>query len=465
MKRKYLSYLIFSIVSLFALASCIEDGFSTSPSDQPVFSVDTLDIGTIFTEQSSTTHRFTVYNRADKSINISRIGVSGPNAGFFRLNVDGFSGRDFADVEIRANDSILVFVEATLPSNGKNIPVQVEASLDFLTNGVSQSVIVAAQGRDVTRLHAHTVSESTEFTSEKPYQIFDSLVVAPGAVLTIPAGTELYFHDGASMIVHGTLLARGEQGKEITMGGDHTGFVVSDISFDVMSRQWEGLHFTPTSGRNELSFVHLCNTKWGVITEGTPENRPSLLLHNSRLRNSGGYSLQMHDADLLAYGSEIAEAASGALLLNGGEHTINQCTLANYYLFSVLEGPILQLAEDEEGHITAVADISNTIIYGLGKDISHGDLTGSSVFLRRCLLKSKGTDDDNFINCLWDTDPMYLTVREDYFFDYRLKPDSKAIGAADPALVAPLSATDRYGLPRGSSPDLGAYVFTPESQQ
>ena len=465
MKRKHLSYLIFTIVSLIAFSSCIEDGFTTSPSDLPVFSVDTLDLGTIFTEQSSTTHRFTAYNRASKSINISHIGLSGPNAAYFRLNVDGFSGREFSDVEIRANDSILVFVETTLPANGRNVPVQIEASLDFLTNGVTNSVILSAQGRDVTRLYAHTVSESTTLSSEKPYQIFDSLVVAPGATLTVLPGAELYFHDGASFIVHGTLLARGEVDNEITMGGDHTGNVVSDISFDIMSRQWEGLHFTPSSADNELSYVHLCNTKWGVLAEGTPDSRPTLLLHNSRLRNSGGYSLRMVNADLLAYGSEIAEAASGALLLDGGKHIINQCTLTNYYLFSALEGPILQFATDDEGTITSSADISNTIIYGLGRDISHGDLTGTSVFLRRCLLKSDGTDDDNFRDCIWNTDPLFRTVRADYFFDYRLKDDSKAIGAADPTLVAPLSATDRYGLPRGAAPDLGAYVFTPESQQ
>ncbi len=465
MKRKYLSYLFLAIAAIFTLGSCIEDGFTSSPSDRPVFSVDTLDIGTIFTEQVSTTHRFTVYNRADKSLNISRISLSGQNAGLFRLNVDGFSGRDFSDVEIRANDSIFVFVETTLPANGQNVPVVVEASLDFLTNGVTQSVVISAQGRDVVRLYARTITESTVFDAGKPYQIFDSLVVAPGATLTIPCGAELFFHDGASFIVHGNLVANGEVGKEITMSGDRTGFVAADISFDIMSRQWEGLRFTSTSGNNELKYVHLCNTTWGVIAEGTAEARPSLLLLNSRLRNSGGYSLEMHNADLSAYGSEIAEAASGALLLDGGCHIINQCTLTNYYLFSVLGGPILQFATDDNDAIASTADISNTIIYGLGSDLSHGDLTGTGVYLRHCLLKSAGTDDDNFINCLWDTDPMFHTVREDYYFDYRLMPESPAINAADPTLVAPLSATDRYGNARGTAPDLGAYVYIPEQQQ
>lgn len=488
MKRNYLSFLFSAILFVFALGSCIEDGFTTSPSDQPVFSTDTLDMGVIFTEQASTTHRFTVYNRADKSLNISHISLSGENAGYFRLNVDGFTGKSFDNVEIRANDSIIVFVETTLPANGRNLPVQIDASLDFLTNGVSRSVIIAASGRDVTRLYAHTITESTTLSADKPYQIFDSLVVAPGAVLTIPAGAELFFHDKASMIVHGTLIARGECGNEITMSGDRTGNVAADISFDIMSRQWDGLHFTPSSTANELSYVHLCNTTNGVTVTGPEESDMSdksdksdksdssdksdlseadytLLLINSRLRNSGNYALEVHNANLSAYGTEIAEAASGALLLDGGSHIINHCTLTNYYLFSALQGPILQFTEDDNETPTPAAEISNTIIYGLGRDISHGDLTGTDIYLRSCLLKSAGDDDDNFIECLWDTDPMFYTVRQDYFFDYRIQPESAAIGAANPALTAPQSASDRYGLPRGAAPDLGAYVFNPDLQQ
>ena len=74
------------------------------------------------------------------------------------------------------------------------------------------------------------------------------------------------------MIVHGTLIARGECGNEITMSGDRTGNVAADISFDIMSRQWDGLHFTPSSTANELSYVHLCNTTNGVTVTGPEES-------------------------------------------------------------------------------------------------------------------------------------------------------------------------------------------------
>ena len=469
MKRTNLSFLLILFMAMLGLGSCIEDGYTTSPSDQPAFSVDTLDMGVIFTEQPSTTHRFTVYNRASKGLSISRISLSGANAGLFRLNVDGFSGTEFSDVEIRAKDSIFVFVETTLPPNERNVPVEVTASLDFVTNGVTSSVTVAARGRDVVRLRANTVEADTRLTAEKPYQIFDSLVVTEGTTLSIEPGAELYFHDGARMVVRGTLKARGEAGKEITMAGDRTGFVAADISFDIMDRQWTGLFFTSTSRDNELSHTHVCNTWQGVTVDGTDSTEPvKLLLVNSRLRNSGNMALEVHDADISAYGCEFAEAAAGVVLLDGGSHVLNHCTLSNYYLFAAIGGPLLafdNVSATESPESTRPytrATIDNCILYGLGSELSHTDLTGSDIMLRRCLLKSAGTDDNNFVNCLWDTDPMFRTVREDYYFDYRFKADSPAIAAADPSLTAPEAATDRYGLPRGSAPDLGAYVYTPE---
>ncbi len=110
--------------------------------------------------------------------------------------------------------------------------------------------------------------------------------------------------------------------------------------------------------------------------------------------------------------------------------------------------------DDGSGLPYTQATFVNCIIYGNGADLSHGDLTGTGITMRRCLLKSKGSDDDNFIECIWDTDPLYYTVRSDYYFDYRVKPDSPAIGAGE-ATDAP---ADWYGTTRAST--LGAYEFT-----
>lgn len=111
------------------------------------------------------------------------------------------------------------------------------------------------------------------------------------------------------------------------------------------------------------------------------------------------------------------------------------------------------------------ASFSNTVIYGNGTDLSEGDFSGADIYFRRCALKSAGDDDGNFINCLWDTDPLYGTIREEYLFDYRLREGSPLIGAADPSLTLPEAATDSYGANRLPQPSIGAYqMMFPEEE-
>ncbi len=102
------------LFSLPLLTGCIEDGVTTSPADQPVFSTDTLRLGSVFTGEGTPTHSFKVYNRHDKILSISEISFTGESGSMFRANVDGLSGTSFRDIEIRPNDSIYVFIEATI---------------------------------------------------------------------------------------------------------------------------------------------------------------------------------------------------------------------------------------------------------------------------------------------------------------------------------------------------------------
>lgn len=453
---------------LFGTASCIEDGFTASPSDQPEFPADTLDLGLIFTDEPSPTSRMVVYNRHSKGLNISDIRISGPDAAHFRMNVDGLSGETFSNVEIRANDSIFVLVEATLPENATAKPTEITASLDFTTNGVKRSVVLAATGQNVRRLRGLTLAQDTHLTAELPYQIYDSLVVAPGTTLTLDPGARLHFHDKAMLVVRGSLRSLGTPEAPVNLCGDRTGNVVADISFDIMSNQWTGVFILGTSTDNLISHTDIRNTAQGVTVDSAP-----LTIINSRLHNSAGSALEAYHSRIRALGSEFAEAADGLVYLQGGEHLFSGCTFANNYLFSAISGPAIWLAhvssdpktgaDDESGLPYLKAEFNNSIVYGLGDDFSHGSLEGTDVRVRRCLIRAEGKDDNEFINCIWGDDPLYYTVREDYIFDYRLRPDSPAIGAADRTLYPPdFPAADFYGVPRAL--DLGAYTFVPAKE-
>lgn len=467
--KNILLYLITAIVSCQAMTSCIEDSFSTSPSDQPTFSADTLRMGVIYTDDRSATHRFTVYNRASKSISISDISLSGDNAQYFRLNVDGFSGTHFSNVEIRSKDSIFVFVDALLPESGHDAPFDICADIDFITNGQKRTVTIDAEGQDLIRLNGIVTEGDMTLTDGKPYRITDSLVVGAGHTLTLEAGTRLLFHDKAYLAVEGRLLSNGTLDKPVTLSGDRVGNVAADIPFDLMSRQWAGIVFRPSSTQSRLSFTTVKNTNQGITAYGSPQcnSLPAITFVNCRLRNSGGLVLLAEHADIEAYGCEFAEAADGLVYLNGGTHRFCQSTFSNNYLFTAIGGAAITMShlgaddDDLSGLPYTSARFDNCIIYGIGPDIAPGDLIGTGVTFRNCLIRSAGSDDDNFISCLWDKDPLFYTVRTDYYFDYRLKDESPAIGAGDPALVAPEAATDAYGLERGPAPDLGAYVYTP----
>ena len=466
--RKIFILLAVALCGAMALSSCIEDGFTTSPSDQPTFSTDTLRMGQIFTLDASPTHRFTVYNRHDKGISIGSIEFADDPQGIFRLNVDGMTGRRFDNVEIRANDSIFVFVEATLPENGRDVPVDVLSHIEFRCNGVSTRFPVKAQGRDVVRFKGNTrFPGSATLLANKPYHVTDSIVVEEGATLTLSAGVEMFFHSEARMVVHGTLRIEGTSEDFVSLTGDRSGFVAAQIPYEIMSGQWGGIIFTPTSKDNYISHATIRNSEYGLVLDHA-QGAPALHLIHSQVRNTKNYVVEAIHSSVTAAGCELAEASMGIVRLVGGSHLFNQCTIANYYLFTALGGPAVQLShvtpddadvDEEEQPVDLpfmTADFTNTIIYGNGTDISHGDLEGTAVTLRRCLLKSKGEDDDNFIDCLWDEDPMYNTKREEYIFDYTLQDESPAIGAAYPDFILPETANDRNGTPRIPGLSLGA---------
>lgn len=456
---KLLRYIILCVLPSLVVSGCIEDGFTTSPSDQPLYSADTLKMGTVFTAEGTPTHKFKVFNPHDKGLSISSISFRDPAMeDIFRLNVDGVSGRRFDNVEIRANDSIFVLVEATLPESGGNLPIELNAPLDFVTNGVTTTVVLNAFGQDVTRLEAVTLTADMTLSGDKPYQIYDSLVVAEGVTLTLDPGTTLYFHDKAELVVHGRLLSNGTADRHVNMTGDRFGQVVGRIPYEIMSGQWGGVYFYGTTRDNMLSHTSIRNSTYGVYVDSVcvDISDPVLTLVNCRLRNSAGAALVASHAPVKAVGCEFAEAARGVVYLYDGNHRFDQCTFSNNYLFSAITGPLLYL----DGEAVS-ADITNSILCGIGGDVLPSDLTEKPIYFRNCLFDSAGSDDENFIATIWDADPMFYTVREEYLFDYRLREGSPAIGKADPSISEPEASVDMNGLPRGATPDVGAYVFSP----
>lgn len=459
--------------------SCISDAVSTSPTDILTFSRDTVNFDTVFTDLGTPTARLVVANRAKKGIVISSIRLKNPDSNF-QINVDGVSGKTFHDVEIWKEDSIFMFIECFIPETAGNEPYRVEDELEFVTNGVTQTVLLEAYGQNVTRLRAKRISEDTRFTAELPYVVFDSLVVEKNATLRIDPDVRLLFHDGASLIIHGRIEATGEPGKLVQMRGDRLDNVLPNVGYDILAGQWEGIRISRESFNNRLEYVDMRSTSEGLRVDSCGDTtQTKLLLRNSWLHNSQSHALEAKYAHIEAYGVCFSEAADAVVSLHGGINRFVQCTIANNYLFAAISEPLLCLyhclpkhAEEDTANTNPLmtASFENSIIYGLGKDLNEGDLTDSNVFFRNVSLKSEGNNDDNFIDCLWDCDPLFLTDRPIYYFNYHVMPDSPVIGTGNPEFVTnetliDIDGVDRLTVTPTGAPVLGAYGKPEEEEK
>ncbi|MGM9804203.1 MAG: hypothetical protein ACI308_08520 [Muribaculaceae bacterium] len=461
---------LLTVLTLLCTTGCIEDSFTTSSSDLLEFSCDTLAFDTIFTELGTPTKQFVVYNRHKKQIKISEITLQGNAQGRFYINVDGMKGEEFHDVTIRGEDSIYVFVESRINATGNNAPLRVEDCINFVTNNVTQKVVLTAWGQDVERLTATTFDGDAHLTAQKPYVIFDTLRVEAGATLTIDAGATLYFHDKAAMCINGSLLALGTQQNPITLRGDRTDYLFDGANYDIMSGQWGGLFFGEESSGNEMQYVLMRGSTDGLVINSASTQQCSLHLFNSVLHNSSNTVMQCTGSWIEAQGCEFSNAAQNVVSISGGIAHFTQCTFANYYLFGTKGMAIINIdfTDDDGNDIEPEVSIDNSIISGNTSEFNIGDFTGHNVLVRSTLLRSSGNDDSNFINCVWGGDPKFRINRDIYVFDYRLGNQSDAIAVGDPELCPEEALTDRYGQPRiyNGAIDMGAYrwIEVPENQ-
>ena len=134
--------------------------------------------------------------------------------------------------------------------------------------------------------------------------------------------------------------------------------------------------------------------------------------------------LTTYNAWIEAEGTEFSDAANGVVNFIGGKLMIANCTFTNYYLFAVSTESIVNFFESDDGVPFPTGYLDNCILYGMTQEINIGDLEGTDLYLRNCLMKLSGSDDAHFIDMVWKADPKFCVVRDDYIFDYRLKNES-----------------------------------------
>lgn len=468
-----------TVLLCMALFSACEDkyeNYSTNPNDVLSFSHDTLSFDTLFSTVGSTTLKLMVYNRCNKPLLISSIYLANANDKVFRINVDGFSGTSFPDVEIRAKDSMYVFVETTLKENNANTPLIQMDSILFLTNGVTQKVILKACGQDAYILRGgNSIETDSVLSNNKPYLIYDSLVIRENATLTIPEGVTLYMHDNAKINIYGTIKITGTSDCPVTIRGDKLNSTVG-VSYDRLPGQWAGIYFAPGSFNNEIDHARIRNGKHGLIFDASTPGQPKLKLTNSVLTNVYYNLFSAENCHIEAANCEFSNAGGALLYLNGGKYSFTHCTIADYFIWSARSSAAVCLKNyrTENGQTTPLpleqADFLNCIIYG--NKPSEVELypckdepgTVLNYKMDYCLLKLENNKFDNthISNYILNKDPLFRQINDDenYIFDFRLTEKSPAVNKGDDS-CSTFFPFDMDGIrrPAGEHADLGAYEY------
>ena len=467
MKTRYLPLYMLLTCLAWMFTACIDDDFTTSPNDVLTFSTDTINFDTIFTDMATPTMKLKVFNHSDKSLRISSITLGKGSSSGFIVNVDGLSGTTFTDTELRGNDSLFVFVMANVVETGQLQPVEARDSLVFVTNGVKQHVKLLAQTQDAKRLRGVVINSDTLLTAEKPFIVYDSLVVAPTATLIIEPGATLHFYNGAKLDVYGKLIAEGLPGMPVTLRGHRLDRMFDNLPYDNLAGQWGGIRFHEGSFDNRITHARVRGTTWGIVCDSTDLQYPVLSIYNSIIHNSTENLVDIQCGRVSIVNSELSDAGRSVLSVHKGVVDVTHCTLVNYYFYDIVKGAIVNTPTCEELIEWQVnLTLNNCLIAGSGSPLSEGDFTGSNVYLNSCLIAGvDGTDDINFIHTMWNGEPKFWLIdTENYLYDYRLgSSESDAIGWGAASYVNDSTATDMYGVSRAERIDVGAYQYTVNS--
>lgn len=474
-------YLIF-LLPIICFYSCEDDLFSSDPEKVLSFSTDTLTFDTVFTTIGSTTEKLMVYNPNNRALKISSIGLAGGAGSQFRINVDGNLSADnhFSDIEIRAKDSMYIFVEVTVDPRDVNAPVLVTDSVVFKTNGIEQKVRLEAFGQDMILFRNKLILNDTTLSADKPYLIYGNLTVDSAKTLHLPAGCQLYFHNNANLIVRGNLRAEGTFDKPVLLRGDRLDKAkfLYPVPYNYVAGQWGGVYLLWNKGNHLLRNVNINSGYVGVYLNNSDRNQlPELRIENCRIHNFVYYGLVVQNANVKVTNTEISNTGSYSVYLSGGKHVFLQSTIANYYNSS----PGRPSSRDKNPAVMIMGlyrtapmqtEFRNCIVAGgLETELSIASrfLTQyKAVFSDSYIRRKEAYELSQFQNIRWyaqnDTifkHPFYNDTTSVYF---NFTPDSVSPvrGLADRTIAAQYPI-DLNGVNRleDNAPDAGAYEWQP----
>jgi hypothetical protein len=516
---RYSIFILFSFL-LLSLTSCRTD-FDTIPSSGKLeFSDETVYLDTIFSQISSSTYQLKVYNRSNDDIKIPTIRLEKPDSKY-RLMVDGRSdnnGKRFDNVELLAKDSLFIFIETTVVNAVGQLEFTYEDKILFDEGTNQQNVKLVTLVRDACFIkpnrnldatlyetilvegftdenedpfNGHTlVGDELIWKKDKPYVIYGNAVVPNGKTLVVEAGAQVYFHDGATLIVdngakidiQGQLNDVNSEGiitnrKEVTFEGDRL-----EPIYENVPEQWGTVFILSGSASgitNEIDYLTLKNASVGLFLQSnTISNIPKLEIKNSQIYDCSNVGILARYSDVtginLVMNSAGQACFAGTL---GGNYDFTHCTFNNEWPSTTQVAVILNNYLRDKNNVlidtfNLVSNFKNCIIYGSNNiELLIEKVTTTKPFttsFQNCLVKF------NDSNTQLSGDSLYNQIRNQENgnkknLDPKFKnPDRNFIWLSEnsPAdnggVFLPLYDKDILDKVRSSvNTDIGAYQFVP----
>lgn len=432
------------------------------------FSIDTVMFDTVFTSFGTTTKNIRIYNTYQEKLNISKIELARGTSSAYRINVDGVSGVYFENIEILPQDSIFIFIEATIDPTNSNSPLIVQDSILFETNGNNQDIDLIAWGQDIHLLNGEYIEE-TIWTADKPYVIYNSAAIDENHTLTIEAGAKIYFHKNSNLYVLGTLIVNGEYENPVIFKSDRLESFYEDIP-----DQWGYIHFVSGSRDNKINWAEISQGKMGIIVDTTMNNNPTLEISNTKISHVLLGGLLGRGSKIRGNNILITNCGQSCLaLIYGGDYEFYHSTFANYYrgvraFPSVLLNNYFVVDGTLYARDLSNAYFGNCIIYGnneeeLVLDYSIDELVVPALFnfiFDNSIIKTNDelfqewSNTNRFENCILD-DPKFISSREYNFMLDTLSP-AKDYGKLEWGQQFPFDLNNNSRI-IDLGPDVGAY--------
>ena len=464
--------LLIYITSSLALISCSDDDdFSSEKKFSLAFSSEIISFDTIFSEISTPTRKFKIYNNNDKSLIIQSAELMNPAKSGFRMNIDGEKGTTISNIEILKKDSLFGFIEITAPASNTEVPILIRDSIRFITNGNIQYLHLRAIGQDVYIWKGERITKDSVITKKKPLLVYDSLVINDGATVALEQGTKIFMANGARINIHGSLITKGTITEPVIIRGERFDSFDNTIPYDNVPGQWKGIYFYPESYNNLLENTNIKNAQQGVTFYHSDTEHKKATLINTSVHNTSEYGVLAINSNIDAINCLFSNSKGSALILKGGKYSLLHCTIANYYSWLLSYGTkgglsISNYSETGKEAPLDKCDITNSIIYGLSRKELVLDNTTNTAFnyqFRNCIIKGDETSVSFFSNIIWNTDPIFFDLNNMgyYFYNFELRSSSPAIDKADRAysLAAPFDMKGQSRL-SDSNPDIGCYEWT-----